>query len=261
MDDFKRNDLLSVELERLVLAHRVLQMEGHEDLTLGHMSWRDADGRGFWMKLQGLALGEIRTAEDLVLLDFDGNVLEGDGRWLHAEWPLHPGVYRARDDVMAVGHTHPFYSCAFSSTNEPLKCVAHEGAFFGGNVPHFNDTSDLINSRELADAMAQTMDDANGVFIRNHGVTFCGHSIQHATLMGIFLEKACRHQILMDSSGMAWTTVPPDEIVRKQQWLKPEILEASWRFYCRKLKTLEAAHPSPPVSADERIAPWLERFD
>ncbi len=121
--------------------------------------------------------------------------------------------------------------------------------------------NDLARVVGDAKANAQAMGDANGVFIRNHGVTFCGHSIQHATLMGIFLEKACRHQLLMESSGMTWTTVPPDEIERKQQWLKPEILEASWRFYCRKLKTLEAAHPAAPVSADERIAPWLERFD
>jgi ribulose-5-phosphate 4-epimerase/fuculose-1-phosphate aldolase len=261
MDDARKTntDTLSQGLSDLIRAHRILEMEGHEDLTLGHMSWRDPNGRGFWMKLQGLSLGEIRTPDDLVLMDFDGKVLEGDGRWVHAEWPIHAELLRARPDIMAAGHTHPFYACAFSSTGEVLRAVAHEGAFFGENVPHYKDTSDLIKTPKLGADCAKAMGDAYALFIGNHGVTFCGHSINHAMLMGIFLEKACRHQLLMQSTGLDWKWVEGEEIEKKKLWLKPEILEGCWRFYNRKLDRFEHGHLTNPIPEEERIAPWLNR--
>lgn len=260
MDDKNTgSNILAEGIGELIRAHRVLEMEGHEDLTLGHISWRDPGGRGFWMKLQGISLGEVRTQEDLVLMDFDGNVLEGDGRWVHAEWPIHAELLRARPDIESAGHTHPFYASAFSSTHETLRAVAHEGAFFGENVPHYKDTSDLIKTPQLGADCAATMGDAYALFVANHGVTFCGNTIKHAMLMGIFIEKACRHQLLMQSSGFKWDWVEGEEIEKKKLWLKPEILDACWRFYNRKLDRFENGRDLAPVSADDRIAPWFER--
>ena len=66
---------LDAGLSELATGHHILEMEGHGDLTLGHLSWRDPDGRGFWMKVQGLGLGEVRSLTDFLLLDFDGEVL------------------------------------------------------------------------------------------------------------------------------------------------------------------------------------------
>ncbi|HEX9592497.1 MAG TPA: class II aldolase/adducin family protein [bacterium] len=261
MDDTNRSgsNVLAQGLDDLIRAHRILEMEGHEDLTLGHMSWRDPQGRGFWMKLQGISLGEVHGTEDLVLMDFDGNVIEGDGRWVHAEWPIHAELLKARPEIEAAGHTHPFYACAFSSTGEVLRAVAHEGAFFGENVPHFKDTSDLIKTPELGAACTRAMGAAFALFVGNHGVTFCGHTIKHAMLMGIFLEKACRHQLLMQSTGLDWRWVEGEEIEKKKQWLKPEILDACWRFYNRKLDRFEHGRGLEPVPPEERIAPWFER--
>lgn len=45
------------ELEKLATAHRILEMEGHGDMTLGHMSLRDPEGRGIWMKRNAIGLG------------------------------------------------------------------------------------------------------------------------------------------------------------------------------------------------------------
>ena len=45
------------------LAYRILDMEGHTDLTQGHLSIRDPDGRGFWMKRTGIAFCEVKARE------------------------------------------------------------------------------------------------------------------------------------------------------------------------------------------------------
>ena len=43
------------------VAYRILDMEGHTDLTQGHLSIRDPDGRGFWMKRTGIAFSEVKA--------------------------------------------------------------------------------------------------------------------------------------------------------------------------------------------------------
>ena len=63
----------------------------------------------------------------------------------------------------------------------------------------------------------------------------------------------------MQSSGFKWDWVEGEEIEKKKLWLKPEILDACWRFYNRKLDRFENGRDLAPVSADDRIAPWFER--
>src|SRR6185437_16629072 len=74
-------------------ACRVLDMEGHGDMTLGHLSVRDSSGKGFWMKRNQIGLGEVIGADDFVLLDWDGKQIAGPGR-SHSEWPIHSEILR-----------------------------------------------------------------------------------------------------------------------------------------------------------------------
>ena len=99
-------------LDRLARGCRILELEGHGDMTLGHLSLRDPAGRGFWMKRNRIGLGEVLGPDDFVLVDWDGNKIAGDGG-RHSEWPIHSEIFRARADVVVVAHTHPFHACVF----------------------------------------------------------------------------------------------------------------------------------------------------
>lgn len=222
-------------LTELALAHHVLQMEGHGDLTLGHVSWRDPQGRGLWMKVQGLGLGEVRSPDDFLLLDFDGEVLMGDG-WRHSEWPIHAEILRARPDLNSVGHTHPFHATAFSATTAELVAVGHEGSYFPGGVPHFDVTSGLVNTPALGIALASALGDASAAFMKNHGVVYGGRSIRHAALLGVFLEKACRHQLLLGGSGLPLKTAGAGIPAEKDDILSPKLIDAFWAYECRQLQ-------------------------
>ena len=59
------SNALRTELDRLASACRILEMEGHGDMTLGHMSLRDPEGRGFWMKRN--AMGSVKFAVPMIL--------------------------------------------------------------------------------------------------------------------------------------------------------------------------------------------------
>src|SRR5258707_15805942 len=91
-------DMDAATRERLTEAARacrILDMEGHGDMTLGHLSVREAAGRGFWMKRNQIGLGEVLDADDFVLVDWDGRQIAGSGG-RHSQWPIHSGVFCAR---------------------------------------------------------------------------------------------------------------------------------------------------------------------
>ena len=98
-------------LDELARACRILEMEGHGDMTLGHLSFRDPEGHGFWLKRNRIGLGEVMGVGDFVLVDWDGQQLAGSGG-RHSEWPIHSEILRMRPDVHVVAHTHPFHACA-----------------------------------------------------------------------------------------------------------------------------------------------------
>ena len=110
---------LRQSLRRLSVGQRILAMEGHNDITLGHMSLRDPQGRGLWLKKAKRGLDEIFDADDYVLIGFDGKVLESDGP-CHSEWPIHTEIMKARPDVNVVVHTHAYYSVLFSAAQQEL---------------------------------------------------------------------------------------------------------------------------------------------
>ena len=192
-------------LMRLAIGHRILAMEGHNDITLGHMSLRDPEGRGLWLKKARRGLEEIFDADDYGLIDFDGNLLESDGP-LHSEWPIHTEIMKARPDVTVVGHTHAYYSVLFSAAEQELAALNHEGANLIGNLARFRETAGLINTVELGRALAQSLGRMSVVLMKNHGITFVGASVEEATLYGLFIERACRAQIEIAATGWAWST-------------------------------------------------------
>src|SRR5215470_4770421 len=100
-----RDQELAAALTDLARACRILEMEGHGDMTLGHLSLRDPAGRGFWLKRNARGLGEILSARDFVLVDHEGRQLAGEGG-RHSEWPIHSAILLARPEVLVVAHTH-----------------------------------------------------------------------------------------------------------------------------------------------------------
>ncbi len=69
---------LDRKLIQLAEAHRILAQNGHSNVTLGHLSLRDPQGRGFWLKRMAIGLHEVRDGADFILLDLQGGSRSGD---------------------------------------------------------------------------------------------------------------------------------------------------------------------------------------
>jgi L-fuculose-phosphate aldolase len=228
------------QLDELATAHRILAATGQDDVTSGHLSWRDPAGRGLWMKRSQIGMDEVWSPDDMILIDFDGTKIAGDGKQ-HYEWPIHAEIMRARPDVQSVGHTHAFYSQIFASTNEPLRAIAKEGAWFD-DQPKFKETCSLINTPQLGVAVARTLGASDAVFLMSHGVVFVGTSIRETTMIGIYLEKAVKAQITIAMTGFGYSWPDADDVRGKRaQTRSPRAYDLYWDYFVRHLEKKPSA--------------------
>jgi L-ribulose-5-phosphate 4-epimerase len=197
---------------QVVVACRVLEEAGQGDMVWGHVSVRDPDGRGLWLKGSHLGFDEV-TERDVILLGFDGEVLEGTaGR--HVEYPIHTEIMVRRPDVGAVVHTHPLYSVAFAATGWPLLALSHEGSHFvPPDIARFTVTSDVIRTKELGERLADTLGDRNAVLLPHHGIVTAGSDVGQAVAGATHLERACQIGLLAGKDAIA---TPDAEALVKQ---------------------------------------------
>lgn len=209
----KRDARVTALCADVELACRVLAVEGQGDSVWGHVSARDPEGRGFWMKPAAIGLEEARAA-DLLLVSLDGEVLAGRLP-RHSEYPIHAEVYRRRPDVGAVVHTHPPHCNAFSALRVPLRPLSHEGSLFvPPDVPRFTETSDLIITAALGQRVAETMGAQWAVFLESHGIVTAGVDVAAATFRALLLDKAASIQLLAAGREQIWTS--DEEALRKR---------------------------------------------
>jgi L-fuculose-phosphate aldolase len=142
--------------------------------------------------------------------------------------------------VTCVVHTHPLYAIAFAATEQPLRAVSHEGAqFTPPDVPRFTQTSDLIISGELGEAVASTLGNNLACYLLNHGIVIAGQTIEQAIVAAINLERASQIQLLASASAQPFRWSPEEDITSKREKIfSAQMLKSVWNYYCRGIGAL-----------------------
>lgn len=226
------------ELRHLVsLGCRVLGEADQGDLIWGHVSARDPQGRGVWMKAAGWGFEEVGP-EQVLLVSWSGEVLEGDGR-RHAEFPIHTEVMRARSDVGSVIHTHSPAAVALGSLGVPLRPISHEANLFvPPELARYTQTGDLILSADLGRSIATALGDRNAAMMVNHGIVVAGPDVQTAAVTAFLLDRACRIQLTAMAAGGWPTWSSPQESLAKREHCFPEpLLASAWDYLVRSLNS------------------------
>lgn len=221
--------------ERLVQACRILAMEGQGDYIWGHVTLRLPDRPDhLLMKPARIGLDEIRT-EDVITVNLDGEKVDGAAP-RHIEVFIHSEVMRARPDVTAVVHTHPICAIAFSSLGKPLLPVGHAGSLFCDGLPVYDETTDLITDRPLGASVARKLDRHDALLLRNHGIVTAGATLDEAIIKAIFLENACRTQLLAESCGGPKLVTPLEEArIKGKRIIGGGQTEACFQYLARRL--------------------------
>jgi ribulose-5-phosphate 4-epimerase/fuculose-1-phosphate aldolase len=227
------------ELREIVaLSSRIMAASGSGDFIWGHVSVRDPDARGVWLKQGSWGLEEI-TPERVHLVSPTGEVLLGGGQ-RHSEYPIHTELMAARPDVGGVVHVHSRYSVALAAASQQLRPVSHEANYFAPHgVPLFTLTADLILTPDLGQAVADSLGEADAVSMVNHGVAVVGPDLQTATVAAVVLDRACRQQLLTEAYGGTPTWSDPQESLSKREHIYGgKARHQVWDYLVRQLPAL-----------------------
>ena len=107
--------------EKLVIASKRAYNRGIQTGSGGNVSARIPGRNMMLVKASGGSLGDC-TPEGFLITDFDGNLIEGNGKPTR-EALLHGYIYKLRPDVNAVVHVHSPYAIGWSSTKKDLLFV------------------------------------------------------------------------------------------------------------------------------------------
>lgn len=130
------------------------------------------------------------SEEDIVIMDLDGNVVEGTLK-PSSEYQMHSLVYKNRPDVNAMVHTHALYSTTVSCLRENLPAVDYLVAHGGGKDVRCAEYAPY-GTMELAENALVAMKDRKAVLLANHGINVVGGNIKDAFAVTEQLEFCAR---------------------------------------------------------------------
>ncbi len=160
-----KTDIASVAAQ-LTLGCRVLAEQNIID-AYGHLSARAPDREGCFVISRAMSPALV-TEADFVVMDFDGNVVEGEG-FPNQEWPIHACVYRARPDVGSVLHSHSFWSRVFGLSPVKLRGVLmQQAAEWNEPLPIYRDAG-LIRNVERGNKVVELLGKGSAMLLKGHG--------------------------------------------------------------------------------------------
>lgn len=163
--------------------------------TSGNVSGRDPETGYVVIKPSGIKFEDL-TAENMVIVDMNGDVIEGDLK-PSSDTASHCYIYRHMPHVIGIVHTHSRYATAFSIVGESIPCVTTAMADeFGGEIPCGGFC--LIGGEDIGQIVVETLTDhrSPACLLQNHGVFTIGDTVEHAVKAAIMTE---------DNAAIVWT--------------------------------------------------------
>ncbi|MFI5647243.1 aldolase [Kitasatospora sp. NPDC051705] len=224
--------------QKLALTCRILFDAGHDSGLAGQITCRAERPGTYYTQRLGLGFDEI-TESNLLLVDEDLNVLEGDGMANPAN-RFHSWVYRARPDVTCIIHTHPLHISALSMLETPLvvshmdMCQLYDDCAFlekWPGIPVGNEEGELISA---------ALGDKRALLLAHHGQLVATGSIEESCTLALLFERAARLQLLASAAGRI-QEIPELLAQEAHDWIStPKRGQATFAYYARR--ALRAGH-------------------
>jgi len=169
----------------------------------------------------GIHWSEMRPG-NLLLIDGDGRVIEGDGEVEATARFIHVAGHRANPRHRVLLHTHMPHATALTMVDGGRLEMAHQTAVrFHERIAHHGFGGIALDDDEgerIAEAQRGNPD-ADILFLDNHGVTVGGESVAAAFDDLYYLERACRQQILAARLGLPWKLIAGEVLAETKRQL------------------------------------------
>lgn len=238
-DDFQSEPVTRLR-EDLALALRAASFHGLSEGVCNHFSVELPDSSGrFLLNPRGLLWEEI-YADDIVMVDAQGQQLAGRHPVEPTAMYIHAAIHQIAGKTCVL-HTHMPYATALTLTRaRTLDTTLSQNAmrFHGRTVVDHHYNGLALDASE-GERIARAMQDADVAFLGNHGVVVCSDRMDYAYDDLYFLERACMMQVLAMSTGKDLMPVDVELAAKTGQQIDSERLQSTLFFEAlrRKLKS------------------------
>jgi L-ribulose-5-phosphate 4-epimerase len=199
--------------EELYRLHLELPKNNLVVWTTGNVSARDPESGRVVIKPSGVRYDELRP-EDHVVVNLQGDVVEGDLK-PSSDTATHLYIYRHREDVNGVVHTHSPYATAFAALGQPIPVYLTEmGDEFGCPIPCAGFA--LIGDEEIGRLVVEHIGSSPTVLLKQHGVFTIGPNAEAAVKAAVMTENVARTVWLALQLGQP-EEIPPEDVAKLHQ--------------------------------------------
>ena len=187
--------------QRLAAAFRLFAKFGYDEGVAGHITARDpVDRETFWVNPFTKDFSQVKVS-NLIRVDHDGKVVEGDWPVNRAAFAIHSRLHRARPDVVAAAHTHSLHGKAFSTLGRLLDPLTQDSCAFFEDHSIFQDYTGVVLETSEGDRIAEALGGRKAVILRNHGLLTVGPTVDAAAYWFITMDRSCHAQLLAEAAG------------------------------------------------------------
>jgi L-fuculose-phosphate aldolase len=218
--------------QKLALSCRILAAEGHDSGLAGQITMRGERPGTYYMLRFGLGFDEI-TADNLLLVDDDLNVLEGEGM-PNPSNRFHLWIYRARPHINAITHTHAPHVSALSMLGVPLAVSHMDTTLFHEDCAWLREWPGTPIGDEEGRIISEALGEKRAILLAHHGQLTACESMEEASVLAMFIERAAKLQLMAMSAG---TILPIDPALAREAHdyrLKPRAIAATFAYYARR---------------------------
>jgi ribulose-5-phosphate 4-epimerase/fuculose-1-phosphate aldolase len=140
-------------------------------------------------------------ASDLILVNEQGEVVEGKYPVNRAAFAIHSRVHHARPDVLAAAHAHSMYGKSWSTLGRLLDPITQDACAFFEDHGLFDDYTGVVWATEEGERIAKALGEYKAVILRNHGLLTTGRTVDEAIWWFITMDRSCQAQLLAEAAG------------------------------------------------------------
>ena len=253
----------------LAAAYRLIHRLGLDDSIYTHISVRVPGTHDrFLINPYGMRFEEV-TAGNLVTVDVDGKVVDDPlGLGINpAGFTIHSAVHAARHDAQCVLHTHTVAGVAVSCLKDGLQPLNQWSMQFTDRIA-YHDFEGIALDLSERERLVADLGDKMVLILRNHGLLTCGRSVGEAFKLMLNMERSCRAQLAIQSSGAeiispvarhCRSTPPASTTAATTRCMAPK---AASRTASGKRSSACSSAPTPitridPTSATHRQLIWV----
>jgi len=186
---------------QLAAAFRMFSRAGLDEGVAGHVTARDPEfPDSYWVNPFGMHFSLIKQS-DLVRVNHEGEVVEGDRAVNGAAVAIHCAVHAARPDVIAAAHAHGPYGKTLSSLDMGIEPLTQDACAFYQDFGVFKEYSGVVLDAEEGRKIGKALGSHKAVILRNHGMLTVGETVQSAAWWFLTLERTSQSQLMAYAAG------------------------------------------------------------